>query len=119
MRCAIESVTYLLHHYGIKETRIIDELNSSLQSDGISIYDLVVIANANSLKLQARKSIFLPNSIPCILYYRHKKGGHYNVLVSKNWYSLTVYDGEFGKKTINKWWFYIFYSHIYIVCYND
>ncbi len=119
MRCAIDSVARLLKHYKMEQPELLLEMEALICEKGISIYDLISLCKKYELYLEARKGLFLPKRVPCILYYRHKKGGHYNVLLHKTWCKLTIYDATLGTRMINKWWFYLFYSHIYIVCYNE
>lgn len=119
MRCAIDSVAFILADKGIKSQVLLDELEATIGEKGICLHDVIVVANKHKLLLEARKGFFLPKRLPSILYYKQRGVGHYNVLVKKTRYRVIIYDSQLGMRTIHKWWFYLFYSHIYIVCYND
>ena len=118
MRCALETIAILRKYYDFDYDGLFEALNKQLGVNGISIYTLINVSLQYELHLSAKKGLFLPTQCPCILFYRPLKRGHYNVLLRNERFYIVIKDTQYNEKKIFKPWFYLFFSHIYILCYN-
>lgn len=118
MRCALHSIEVLKEYYEFDFSGLYKALEMQMDEKGISIHTLITTSMDYQLNLQARKGWRLPKQCPCILFYRPLYRGHFNVLLKNELFYIVIKEYDEQEKRIFKPWFYLFFSHIYIVCYN-
>lgn len=119
MRCAMDCVEYLFKLWNKEYIGIIKALESKLSPVGISIFDLIICLQEQSLEVHAYHSWFLPKCKNTILYLNKKGVFHYLILKRKSFYFAWIYDPVLGNIKIGKWRLYLLWSHKYIMCYNN
>lgn len=122
MRCAIDCIKILIEHYEINEEKaikLLDEVENKINEQGLSIYDFITLTNKYYLHCIAKKSMFFPKQLPCVIYLKGKRTGHYMMLMKKEHFHFIVYDPSIEYKRIHKIWLYLYWSHICILCYNE
>ena len=117
MDCALKCIRYLRKEVDFDVEGLLGELEGYLTPLGISMYDMIQVSARHGLLLKGYKGWKLP-SAPAILYLWAFKGGHYVVLLKKERWTLTLFDGENDVVCVNRLRFYFFYSRRYLVCYN-
>ncbi|NBK98117.1 MAG: hypothetical protein EOM50_08865 [Erysipelotrichia bacterium] len=123
MLCGLDCINFMLVYYKFENASaslMKEAVMEATTQEGISIYDLVRIANAYGLCSKAIKSLWIPKQLPCILYLKNgEKSGHFLVLIKRRLCSFIVYDETYKYRRINKLRLYLFWSHVCILCYNE